>query len=337
MNSSCRLCLIAAFVFLLPAVAPANVWFKGNTHAHTINSDGDSSPDTVVRWYKENGYHFVFITDHDMVTRVDGLNAVYGSERFLVLPGQEVTSNFFAPPLRVHVNALNPREPIIAQRGADARETLQLNLDATLAAGGLAQLNHPNFFWQFKAADIASTRGVTLMEIRNMHPIMNNRGAGPDFPGTEELWDRVLTAGTRIWGVASDDLHRLKTEGLSPAERRLEASPGRGWIMVRAERLGVDEIMAALAAGRFYASTGVALRHLATGRDEIVVEVEPQERYPTRYEIVFIGAGGRVLETVVGTRATYRPRGDEGYVRVRIEDANGHGAWVQPVMLADER
>lgn len=28
-------------------------WFKGNTHTHTLNSDGDSTPDEVVRWYRE--------------------------------------------------------------------------------------------------------------------------------------------------------------------------------------------------------------------------------------------------------------------------------------------
>lgn len=28
-------------------------WFKGNTHTHTLNSDGDSSPDDMVRWYRD--------------------------------------------------------------------------------------------------------------------------------------------------------------------------------------------------------------------------------------------------------------------------------------------
>src|SRR5215475_3975379 len=28
-------------------------WYKGNTHTHTVNSDGDSTPDEVVRWYRE--------------------------------------------------------------------------------------------------------------------------------------------------------------------------------------------------------------------------------------------------------------------------------------------
>lgn len=34
-------------------------WLKGNTHTHTLNSDGDSSPDEVVRWYREHGYQFL--------------------------------------------------------------------------------------------------------------------------------------------------------------------------------------------------------------------------------------------------------------------------------------
>ncbi|HZS07725.1 MAG TPA: hypothetical protein VFD58_23010 [Blastocatellia bacterium] len=49
-------------------------WYKGNTHTHTLNSDGDSTPDEVVRWYREHGYHFLVLTDHNYLTAVDGLN-----------------------------------------------------------------------------------------------------------------------------------------------------------------------------------------------------------------------------------------------------------------------
>jgi len=30
-------------------------WYKGNTHTHTLNSDGDSHPDDVVKWYRSHG------------------------------------------------------------------------------------------------------------------------------------------------------------------------------------------------------------------------------------------------------------------------------------------
>src|SRR5215213_5613410 len=81
-------------------------WFKGNTHTHTLNSDGDSTPDEVVRWYRDHRYNFLALTDHNYLTSVDGLNAVHGAaEKFLVIRGEEVTSS--ASSKAVHVNGLN--------------------------------------------------------------------------------------------------------------------------------------------------------------------------------------------------------------------------------------
>ena len=46
--------------------------FKGNTHTHTLNSDGDSTPDEVVRWYREHRYHFLVLSDRDFPDVGDG-------------------------------------------------------------------------------------------------------------------------------------------------------------------------------------------------------------------------------------------------------------------------
>ena len=54
------------------AAGSAGRWFKGNTHTHTLNSDGDSTPDEVVRWYRDHSYHFLVLTDHNFLTDVDG-------------------------------------------------------------------------------------------------------------------------------------------------------------------------------------------------------------------------------------------------------------------------
>lgn len=40
-------------------------WWKGNTHTHTWWSDGDSAPETVSAWYREHGYHFLVLSDHN--------------------------------------------------------------------------------------------------------------------------------------------------------------------------------------------------------------------------------------------------------------------------------
>jgi hypothetical protein len=46
-------------------------WYKGQTHTHTLWSDGDAPPDFVVNWYKERGYDFIAITDHNIMLEGD--------------------------------------------------------------------------------------------------------------------------------------------------------------------------------------------------------------------------------------------------------------------------
>src|SRR5512137_21904 len=94
---ACTVCIAFFLTAWADAQSPSQgaaplTWYKGNTHTHTLNSDGDSTPDDVVRWYREQRYHFLFITDHNVVTPVEGLNAVAAMpERFLLIRGEEVT------------------------------------------------------------------------------------------------------------------------------------------------------------------------------------------------------------------------------------------------------
>jgi len=41
-------------------------WWKGNLHTHTLWSDGDDYPEMVVEWYKQQGYHFLALSDHNI-------------------------------------------------------------------------------------------------------------------------------------------------------------------------------------------------------------------------------------------------------------------------------
>ncbi len=41
-------------------------WWKGNLHSHTLWSDGDDYPEMAASWYKDHGYHFLSITDHNI-------------------------------------------------------------------------------------------------------------------------------------------------------------------------------------------------------------------------------------------------------------------------------
>lgn len=46
-------------------------WWKGNLHTHTWWSDGDCPPEMVIAWYKEHGYHFLALTDHNILATGD--------------------------------------------------------------------------------------------------------------------------------------------------------------------------------------------------------------------------------------------------------------------------
>lgn len=43
-------------------------WWKGNLHTHSLWSDGDDFPEMVADWYKGKGYHFLALTDHNVLS-----------------------------------------------------------------------------------------------------------------------------------------------------------------------------------------------------------------------------------------------------------------------------
>lgn len=56
-------------------------WYKGNTHTHTWWSDGDSPPEVVVGWYKDHGYNFLILSDHNILSDHEKWLAVTGGAR----------------------------------------------------------------------------------------------------------------------------------------------------------------------------------------------------------------------------------------------------------------
>lgn len=311
----------AAVAVTLPA-QPAPRWFKGNLHTHTLNSDGDSTPDDVVRWYREHGYQFVVLTDHNYLTSVDGLNALHGADdQFVVLKGEEVTDRFGDKP--IHVNGLEVDRFVKPPGGASVVDMVQRMVDAIREARGVPSINHPNYGWAISPDELGQIQRTRLFEVFNGHPTVNNLGGG-GVPGMEDTWDRILSSGKLLYGIAVDDAHYFKRPEDPTAPR-----PGRGWVYVRSSGLEPRALVEALERGEFYASTGVELRSVesAGGGLSIAVKEEPS----SRYRIQFIGRQGRVLSEATTPTARYAFAGDEGYVRAKVIESNGKYAWVQPV------
>ncbi len=317
--------LLAAAVTAAPlAQAPqAARWLKGNLHTHTLNSDGDSTPDDVVRWYRERDYQFLVLTDHNYLTSVDGLNALHGADdKFLVIKGEEVTSRVGTKP--IHVNGIDVSRFVEPPGAATTvSHMLQGMVDAIRDAGGVPSINHPNFGWAISPDELGEVQRTRLFEVFNGHPTVNNLGGG-GVPGLEETWDRILSSGKMLYGIAVDDAHYFKRPEDTAAPR-----PGKGWVYIRSARLEARALLEALERGDFYSSTGVQMQAVdATATAlSLAVRTEPA----SKYRIQFIGRQGRVLSEVASPMATYTFKGDEGYVRAKVLESNGQMAWIQPV------
>lgn len=300
-------------------------WYKGNTHTHTINSDGDSHPDDVVKWYKERGYAFLVLTDHNVLTSVEALNALHGlDQRFLVIRGEEVTDRFGEAP--IHMNALGPARLVSPQGGTSVVDVMRRNARAIRAAEAVPHLNHPNFGWAVSADELRQVAELSLFEVFNGHPMVNNLGGG-GVAGLEEAWDQILSSGKLLYGLATDDAHHFKRP-----EDPTAARPGQGWIVVRADTLTPAAILAAIERGEFYASTGVELRDYRVTPSEVTLDIRTTAF--SKYRVRFTGKDGKLLGEVTANPATYRITGSEGYVRATVLESNGAKAWTQPVLVA---
>ena len=157
-------------------------WYKGNIHTHTTESDGDADPDFVTRWYRDHGYDFLVLSDHNHRTILE--HEIEGGP--LMIPGEEVSARIFEGSIPIHLNAIGIRHVVEPTNLDDVVATLQANVNAIINAGGIAQLNHPNFEWAFNHEHIKQVEGASLMEIHNAHPAVNGYGA-PGKPGVEEM------------------------------------------------------------------------------------------------------------------------------------------------------
>lgn len=306
--------------FVVPTVPPGAQWLKGNTHTHTTNSDGDTPPEQVARWYKSHKYDFLVLSDHNVFTDPATLASLVDST-FLLIPGEEVTTAYQSA--SVHVNALDIKRLIPAPKGNSLLETVQNTIDAIRADNAIPHINHPNFRWSIDTTVLWRMRNDRLIEIHNGHPTVHNEGGG-DWPGLEEAWDALLTRGKRIFGIAVDDAHHFQQE-FAPDR----ANPGRGWVAVRTATRNGRAIVEALDAGDFYASSGPVVSDIVVTDTSLAITIARTGDF--KYTTQFVGENGRILATDKSLTPRYTLTGSERYVRARVIDSGGHVAWVQPV------
>jgi hypothetical protein len=409
------LCFLASTALSF-ADDPAPRWWKGNLHTHSLWSDGDDYPEMIATWYKDRGYHFLALSDHNILSdherwiavakskggdaalakylarfgnawverrEVDGakqvrLKMLSEFRQFLEEPGQflliqseELSARYQSIP--IHVNATNLQEFIAPRAGNSVLEVMQNNVNAVAdqrqrtGVPMFPHINHPNFGWAITAEELMQIENEHFFEVYNGHPLVHS--AGDELhASTDRIWDIILTERLAelgkppLFGMAVDDSHNYH------GEPKKDSHPGRGWVMVRSAKLGVEDLIAAMEGGDFYASSGVTLNDVRRGKDEISVEIdaEPGVTYRTEFigtrigydrtRVAILGENGSalrvtntyskdigtVLASVEGASARYALKGDEIYVRARITSSKlmadpptageYERAWTQPVV-----
>ena len=43
-------------------------WYKGNMHTHSLWSDGNDFPEMIAQWYRDQGYQFLTLSDHNILS-----------------------------------------------------------------------------------------------------------------------------------------------------------------------------------------------------------------------------------------------------------------------------
>jgi hypothetical protein len=269
-------------------------FFRGNLHTHTTHSDGRYRVEEVVARYVAAGHDFLAISDHDVWT------PPFTDERLVSLPAVEITAG--GP----HVLAVG------VSRAYDTGETRGEITARVVADGGLCVLAHP--CWE---AHYDHWPQAAMLATGPYHGIeIFNTSCEPD-PGSAyalDRWDRLLSAGRRVWGFANDDFHH-------------DIDGPLAFNAVMAEAFAADDLLAAMKAGSLYASSGLELAAIEVTREAYRIEADES------VHVRFITRGGVVAQRVDGERATYRFKGDEGYVRAEAWGSGYRAAFTQPVFV----
>lgn len=297
----------------LPFDKPGRFW-RGNLHTHSTRSDGRRSPDDVCARYAEAGYDFISLTDHFLPQYDYPITdtQMYRSSDFTTIIGAELHAGEtelggmwhilgvglpmdFAPPSEHETG------PEIAQRA--------------LAAGAFVGVAHPQWY-TLTPEDIVSLGKVDAIEVFNGVAVDHN-----DRGDSWHITEIVLGRGHRFLTYAADDCHFIPNH----------ADFDRGWVMVKAEALEPESLLAALKAGHFYSSTGPEIYDVQVTSDrKVTVRCSPATR-------VWATGAGPGAATVQG-HSMIDVTLDAGkmsspYLRVTVRDANGGRAWTNPIWL----
>ena len=295
----------------IPPFSLPGSWFKGCLHVHSTASDGNQTPQAVLDWYRSRGYHFLALTDHDVLSQGQAI-----ADDFVTLSAAEVEGIDPSSGL-YHLVGLGLHKP--PDIGPHQVLPIQEAIRRLRAVDGRVIVAHPYWSGQM-SKDLLDLDGCLALEIYNGGCEVDD---GKGFSTVH--WDDLWAAGRRLWGVAVDDAHW----------RHGDRDAGLGWVWVKALTLTSEAILEALERGHFYATSGPQILDLQIEAEQGQVQVWCSPAAA----IDFIGNGwySRRVSAPEGqslSQASYSLRKDQRYLRVACQDAQGRWAWSNPIPLA---
>jgi len=279
-----------------PYTAGGN-WYRGNLHVASVRGVGKDPPSAIGAWYAAHGYAFVGISDMNTYTWV----SEYGDPAHPAAPTVDATYPF-GEVLAVGMDHWQPAND------------LQGAIDWIARDGGLPVLAAPRSTTRPQSlATVLAVHGLFGLEVYDARVADSN----PEQADATAMWDRLLSAGNRVYAFAGDDATSLQDPAL-----------GRAWIDVLAPAQNLDSLLSSLRQGAFVATTGAEITRLNLSGTTITAEASAGT------SLRFIGRGGQLLKAVSTSAGSYRVSGNEGYVRVEAIGENGAKGWSQPFFIS---
>jgi predicted metal-dependent phosphoesterase TrpH len=310
----------------MDAFAKPGRFYRGNLHTHHTRSDGRRTGAQVVAAYRSRGYDFVSLTDHFLpnahfrkgepgfITITDARS--HDSDDFITIPGAELHGPAMENGEIWHIVAVGlPADFAELRDGETGPEVARRACDA----GAFVGLAHPHWNVVSGADTLSVVDIIDAVEIYNHGcEVEVARGYGV------HMAEMLLNAGHRVKLYAADDAHFKH-------ERGTFTDAFGGWVMVKAEELTPDAILAALKAGDYYSSTGPEIHAIAVSGGAIRVSCSPVE------SIIVSGRGATFRHahdaSLIEFEADLADMRDTPYVLVTVVDAHGRRAWSNPIWL----
>lgn len=291
----------------------ADGWYRGELHCHTVHSDGDSDPLTVIARAEQLGLDFLAITDHNVLSHLVPLNNAHTS--LMLVPGCEVTTykghwNIWGDTANGWIDFRILNEDAMHTAMAEARRR-----------GYTVSCNHPRPYgpeWVYDQIE-----GFHTFEVWNgPWEVFNSMALA--------FWESKLRAGRRYTAVGGSDCHFHEREHIAKL-----AQP-TNWIFVEGDP-SPTKLLEAMRAGHVFITEKAdgARLFLNIGAAMMGDHVSRAIPAETNARVRVEGASGSILELHTDKGCIYREiiTGDSWASEITFTEADDLSLYIRAQLV----